>query len=70
LIKEDWMDYFLTVLGLVCFLEGLPYFAFPEQLKKWMMQVTQMPENQLRILGGALMILGVALVYLGRRQGG
>jgi uncharacterized protein YjeT (DUF2065 family) len=64
------MDYFLTVLGLVCFLEGLPYFAFPEQLKKWMMQVTRMPENQLRILGGALMILGVALVYLGRRQGG
>ena len=64
------MDYFLTVLGLVFFLEGLPYFAFPEQLKKWMMQVTQMPENQLRILGGALMILGVALVYLGRRQGG
>jgi hypothetical protein len=64
------MDYFLTVLGLVCFLEGLPYFAFPEQLKKWMMQVTQMPENQLRILGGALMIVGVALVYLGRRQGG
>jgi hypothetical protein len=64
------MDYFLTVLGLVCFLEGLPYFAFPEQLKKWMMQVTQMPENQLRILGGALMILGVTLVYLGRRLGG
>ena len=64
------MDYFLTVLGLVCFLEGLPYFAFPEQLKKWMMQVTRMPENQLRILGGALMILGVALVYLGRRRGG
>lgn len=64
------MDYFLTVLGLVCFLEGLPYFAFPEQLKNWMMQVTQMPENQLRILGGALMVLGVALVYLGRRQGG
>ena len=64
------MDYFLTVLGLVCFLEGLPYFAFPEQLKKWMMQVTQMPENQLRILGGALMVLGVALVNLGRRLGG
>ena len=64
------MDYFLTVLGLVCFLEGLPYFAFPEQLKKWMMQVTRMPENQLRILGGALMVLGVALVYLGRRLGG
>ena len=64
------MDYFLTVLGLVCFLEGLPYFAFPEHLKKWMLQVTQMPENQLRILGGALMVLGVALVYLGRRQGG
>ena len=39
------MDYFLTVLGLVCFLEGLPYFAFPEQLKKWMMQVTQMPKT-------------------------
>jgi uncharacterized protein len=64
------MDYFLAVLGLVCFLEGLPYFAFPEQLKKWMMQVIEMPENRLRILGGALMIVGVVLVYLARRQAG
>jgi len=64
------MGYVLTVLGLLCFIEGLPYFAFPEQLKRWLQQVTQMPGIQLRIIGGILMVLGLVLVYVGRHHGG
>lgn len=64
------MGYFLTVLGLLCFLEGLPYFAFPEQLKRWLQQVCQMPAVKLRFLGAILMVTGLLLVFLGRRHGG
>ncbi|HBD07876.1 MAG TPA: DUF2065 domain-containing protein [Syntrophobacteraceae bacterium] len=64
------MGYFLTVLGLVCFVGGLPYFAFPEQLKRWLQQVSQMPGAQLRTIGGILMAAGLLLVYLGRHHGG
>lgn len=64
------MGYFLTVLGLLCFIEGIPYLAFPEQLKRWLEQVGQMPEKHLRALGGILMVAGLLLVYLGRHHGG
>ena len=63
------MEYFLTVVGLVCFIEGLPYFAFPERIKAWLEQILSLPSSQLRIMGGGLMILGLFLVYLGRRHG-
>jgi uncharacterized protein len=62
--------YFLTVIGLICFLEGLPYFAFPQQLKAWLQKLILMPTSQLRTLGGVLMAVGLLLVYLGRRHGG
>ncbi len=64
------MKYLVTLLGLVCFIEGLPYLAFPDALKRWLRQVVEMPASQLRILGGFLMVLGLVLVYLGRRYGG
>lgn len=62
--------YLLTVLGLMCFLEGLPYLASPEQLKRWLLKVSSMSSGHLRIVGGALMVLGLLLVYWGRRHGG
>jgi uncharacterized protein len=64
------MGYFLTVLGLLCFVEGLPYLAFPEQLKHWLRQVSLMSGQHLRVMGAVLMVLGLLLVYLGRRHGG
>jgi len=63
------MKFFLTALGLVCFLEGLPYFAFPETLKWWLRKIPEIPEGRLRLLGGLLMILGLALVYMGKQFG-
>ena len=35
-------SYFLTVLGLICFFEGLPYLAVPDQLKIWLRKVIAM----------------------------
>jgi hypothetical protein len=33
------MKYFLCVLGMVLILEGLPYFAFPEKIKAYLMKI-------------------------------
>ena len=64
------MGYFWTVIGLICFVEGLPYFAFPHHLKKLLAQFVTMPDRPLRIMGGILMLLGLLCVYWGRRHGG
>lgn len=60
------MDFFLCVLGMVLVVEGLPYFAFPERMKRWVARMAEMPDEQLRKLGIAVMALGLLLVYLGR----
>jgi uncharacterized protein YjeT (DUF2065 family) len=61
------MDFFLCVLGMVMIVEGLPYFAVPEKMKRWISQVLEMPDRTLRHLGLALMIVGLWLIYLGKR---
>ena len=62
--------YILTVLGLICFVEGLPYLATPEYVKKWLNWLLTVSNPFLRILGAALMVVGLFLVYLGRKYGG
>lgn len=61
------MDYFLCVIGMVMFVEGLPYFAAPDKIKVWIARVLEMESGALRRLGFALMTAGLFLVYLGRR---
>lgn len=63
-------SYLITVVGLICFMEGIPYLASPEQVRKWMQWVMSAQTRHLRILGGSLMVLGLILVYVGRRNGG
>ncbi|MDD5168102.1 MAG: DUF2065 domain-containing protein [Syntrophales bacterium] len=60
------MKFFLCVLGMVFILEGLPYFAFPERLKAYLMKVAEIPDSTLRILGFLSMIAGLIMVYFGR----
>ena len=60
------MRYFLCVLGMVLILEGLPYFAFPRQIKTWLLKLMTMQDSSLRGIGLAMMALGLLLVYLGR----
>ncbi|MGV8074013.1 MAG: DUF2065 domain-containing protein [Syntrophobacteraceae bacterium] len=64
------VGYLFTVAGLICFFEGLPYLASPDQVKKWLEKVSGMKNRHMRLLGGALMGLGLLLVYWGRRHGG
>ena len=61
------MKFFLCVLGMVMVVEGLPYFAFPEKMKFWVQQILEMPDKVLRRFGFVLMLMGVWLVYLGKR---
>lgn len=62
--------YLLTVAGLICFFEGLPYLANPERMQRWMEKISRMPASRLRLFGAILMGLGLALVYWGQRHGG
>ena len=61
------MEFFLCVLGMVMIVEGFPYFAFPDKMKTWVQKVMEIPETSLRRFGLVLMILGLWLVYMGRR---
>lgn len=60
------MKYFLCVLGMVLIVEGLPYFAFPEKIKRYLHLIHKIPDQTLRIMGLAATIVGLVLVYFGR----
>ncbi|MBW2554742.1 MAG: DUF2065 domain-containing protein [Deltaproteobacteria bacterium] len=60
------MEYFLTVLGMVLIVEGLPYFTFPEKMKSIMEKIPQMPTTWLRIFGIVSISIGLLLIYLTR----
>ena len=59
------MKYFLCVLGMVFIVEGLPYFAFPEKIKAYLLKIQDIPDSTLRILGLLAMITGLIFVYFG-----
>jgi len=60
------MRFFLCLLGLVLVLEGLPYFAFPDGMKRWMLRIQDIPSAHLRILGFLTMCAGLLITYLFR----
>ncbi len=60
------MEFFLCVLGMVLFIEGLPYVAFPEKMKRWIRQVLELPPATLRVFGLGSMLAGLLLIYLAR----
>ena len=61
------MDYFLCVIGMVFIIEGLPYLVFPEKLKIYLIKISTLPETTLRIMGIGAIVLGLILLYFGRR---
>jgi uncharacterized protein len=60
------MDYFLCVIGMVMIIEGLPYFAFPDKMKKFVEKLLEIENRSLRYFGFFLMSLGLFVIYLGR----
>jgi len=61
------LEFFLAVLGMVFIVEGLPYFAFPAQIKQYLAKIQEIPERTLRILGLGAIVAGLVLVHLGRQ---
>ena len=62
------MKFFLSVIGMVMIVEGLPYFAFPDQIKVWLVKVSEVEARHLRMFGLMAMCLGMVLVYFGQRS--
>jgi uncharacterized protein YjeT (DUF2065 family) len=61
------MEFFLCVLGMVLVVEGLPYFAFPEKMKALMNIMHEQDDATLRIMGAALLVLGLVVLLIARR---
>jgi len=60
------MKLLICLLGLVLIVEGLPYFAFPDKMKKWMSTIKEIPDSNLRIMGLFAVISGLLITYLFR----
>ena len=60
------MKFLFCLLGLVLVVEGLPYLAFPDKMKKYLGQIQQIPDDHLRIIGFLAMCCGLLLTYFFR----
>ena len=60
------MKLLFCLLGLVLLVEGLPYFAFPDKMKKWISNVQEIPNSYLRTMGFLAMCFGLLIVYLSK----
>ena len=60
------MKLFFCLLGLLLIVEGLPYFAFPDKMKKWIATMQEIPNTHLRVMGLVAMVLGLVLTYFFR----
>ncbi len=57
------MNLLFCLLGLVLFIEGLPYVISPAKMKKWMQTIQEVPDSQLRAMGLIAMGLGLLISY-------
>ncbi|MBF0184054.1 MAG: DUF2065 domain-containing protein [Magnetococcales bacterium] len=60
------MNDFLTALGLVMILEGIPYFALPDRMRRLVIHIAELPDSFLRRTGFLMMCLGLLVIYLVR----
>ncbi len=63
------MKLLFTLIGLVMILEGMPYVAFPEHMRKWLKQLSEMRPSALRGIGLAAMALGLLICYITQGSG-
>ncbi len=59
------LKFFLSVIGLVLVLEGIPYFAFPEKIKSLYLKIQETSDVNLRMFGFLAIVFGLLLVYFG-----
>lgn len=56
----------VQALGLVFVLEGLIYAVVPNVIKRMMVELPKLSDDQLRITGVAVLALGVGIVWLAK----
>ena len=56
------MTWFLPALAIVLIIEGIGPLLFPNKWRNYLLQISQQPSNQLRQIGGVLVILGTLLL--------
>lgn len=57
------MKLLFCLFGLVLLVEGIPYFLFPDKMKRWMGKIQEIPDGQLRVVGFASMCVGLVFAY-------
>jgi len=62
-----WQD-LLAALSLVLVIEGMLPFLKPEIWRRTMGRIADQPNNALRLMGLASMLMGVALLYVIRQS--
>ncbi|MFP3928493.1 MAG: DUF2065 domain-containing protein [Desulfobacteraceae bacterium] len=60
------MKLLFCLIGLVLVVEGIPYFAFPDKMKRWMGRIQEIPDAHLRVMGFTAMCAGLLIAYLFR----
>ena len=61
----DWTD-LGAALAIVCIIEGIMPFASPSAMKRVLARMAVMEEREMRIIGLASMLLGLAILYMVR----
>lgn len=64
------MSVFWVAIGLMMIFEGIPVFCFPEPLKELARKVPEIDNTTLRFIGLGMMLLGLAVVYVGKGASG
>ena len=63
------MKILFLLVGVVMILEGIPYVAFPESMREWMRNISEMKAEHLRILGLVSMSAGLLVCWFVQRSG-
>ena len=61
------MKLFVTLIGLLMVVEGLPYFAFPEKMQVLIRQIEKMNPDYLRLVGLISTLIGLVICYIAQR---
>ncbi len=63
------MEFLILLIGMVMIVEGIPYFAFPEKMKRILAEIQKMEPERLRIMGLISISIGLLICYLVRGMG-
>ena len=59
----------IAALGLALAVEGILFAAFPEAVKRAMIEAAQAPGDRMRLVGILSAVIGVVIVWVARKVG-